>query len=112
MKKSSYVFSMEVAPLARRELLSAGEKHTVTRMYLGAGKKDKPHSHPHEQTCYILAGEGTFALGGERTTLKAGDFVYVEGGTEHGFVEIREDVVMLECFAPVREDIVAAHLIK
>jgi quercetin dioxygenase-like cupin family protein len=44
-----------------------------------------PHDHPWDEAYYVLDGEVRFTLGAGEQLLKAGDFVYVPGGTAHGF---------------------------
>ncbi|BDD87744.1 cupin domain-containing protein [Desulfofustis limnaeus] len=61
------------------------------------------HNHPHEQIGYLVSGRLRFTIGGEVTLVAAGDSWCVPGGVEHG-VEVLDDAVVVEVFAPVRED--------
>ena len=44
-----------------------------------------PHHHTWDECYYVLEGEVLFALDGRQHVVKAGDFIYVPGGTSHGF---------------------------
>jgi quercetin dioxygenase-like cupin family protein len=44
-----------------------------------------PHQHPWDEAYYVLEGSITFVVNGKEQTLAAGDFVYLPGGTLHGF---------------------------
>ncbi len=41
------------------------------------------HSHPHEQSTFVLEGELEFDLGGETRTMRAGRTGIIPGGVEH-----------------------------
>jgi quercetin dioxygenase-like cupin family protein len=71
------------------------------------GPKDQPdplHSHPHEQACYVAAGEVLFVMDGETTHLKPGDVFLVPSGKPHAIQQLTEHVRLVDCFTPIRED--------
>lgn len=66
---------------------------------------EPPHSHPHEQTCYLAAGEVTFYCEGEpEQHLKAGDMFYVPSGKEHTIKLLTPTARLVDSFTPLRED--------
>src|SRR5438093_4613862 len=44
-----------------------------------------PHHHEWDEAYYVIAGEVRFSLADREVTLAAGDFIYIPGGTLHGF---------------------------
>ena len=55
-----------------------------------------PHSHPEDQSHWVLSGELTLVVEGEEYTLRAGDRDYLPAWTVHeARVEGRETVVYL-----------------
>ena len=65
---------------------------------------DPQHSHPHEQITYVAEGEIFFILDGVPTRLAAGDLVLVPANQPHTIQLLTEQVRLLDCFTPVRED--------
>ena len=61
------------------------------------------HSHPHEQTGYLIKGSIRLSIGTESYNAQAGDSWCIPGGIEHG-AEILEDSIAIEVFSPVRND--------
>ena len=65
---------------------------------------DPPHSHPHEQVCYVAEGEIIFLMDGEQTRLGRGDVFLVPSGKPHSIQQLTEHVRLVDCFTPIRED--------
>ncbi len=61
------------------------------------------HSHPHEQTGYLVSGRLRLVIGDETQDVRPGDSWCIPGDTAH-CAEIIEDSVAIEVFSPVRED--------
>ena len=81
-----------------------GEKQLLSLVELDANITLPKHSHPHEQSTFVLEGELEFHLGGETRLLQAGDLVIIPGGIEH-FVKVGPmQTRVLDTFSPVRED--------
>jgi len=100
-----------------RKTLVHGERTLMVRFRLAAGSGLPPHSHPHEQTGYLVSGRARFTVGGdttgsdtvggdtaggETTEVGPGDSWCIPGGVEHSLV-VLEDSVAVEVFSPVRE---------
>lgn len=68
-------------------------------------KPEPPHSHPHEQTTYVAAGEIIFFCEGEKDQhLKAGDMFAVPSGRSHTIQLLTEKARLIDNFNPLRED--------
>lgn len=86
-----------------QKTLVYGDKTLMARFVLGTGSTIPLHSHPHEQTGYLVSGRLRLSVGGEMFDATAGDSWCIPGGVEHR-VEVLEDSVAIEVFSPVRED--------
>lgn len=63
------------------------------------------HSHPAEQTTYILEGKLiVFIEGEEPQTLESGDMYYVESNVPHSIQSLSEVVRVIESFTPLRSE--------
>lgn len=63
-----------------------------------------PHSHPHEQVCYVAEGEILFVMDDQQTPLRPGDMFLVPSGKPHSIQQLTEHVRLVDCFTPIRED--------
>ena len=86
-----------------RKTLVHGEKTLMTEFRLRQGTVLPRHSHPHEQTGYLIRGRIRLQIGADAYEARAGDSWCIPGGVEHG-ADILEDSVAIEVFSPVRED--------
>jgi unsaturated pyranuronate lyase len=88
---------------------SIGRQHfdtdglTVARLTLRAGSTVPSHHHPNEQVANIVAGRLRFVVGDEERVVGAGESVIVPPGVPHE-VEVLEDAVVFDVFAPPRAD--------
>jgi mannose-6-phosphate isomerase-like protein (cupin superfamily) len=66
---------------------------------------DPPHSHPHEQTAYVVEGEVLFFCEGfAPITLKAGDTYAIPPNIPHGIKLLSKTARLIDCFTPIRQD--------
>jgi quercetin dioxygenase-like cupin family protein len=63
-----------------------------------------PHSHPHEQLGIVLRGMQALVVDGEAHELGAMEGYVLPGGVEHSAYCGREGALVVDVFAPVRED--------
>lgn len=61
-----------------------------------------PHTHPWDETYYVLEGEVCVTLADEDgntydTNARAGDFVFVPGGTPHGYRNVGPAMILTLC---------------
>ena len=61
------------------------------------------HSHPHEQTGYLVKGNLRLTIGTEVFEVQPGDSWCIPGDTLH-CAEVIEESVAIEVFSPVRGD--------
>lgn len=87
--------------VSRKGFTGAGATLALHRLM--PGHEPKPHSHPHEQIVYILAGRIRFHIGDAVTELGAGGLLVVPPGVTHwGEVLGDEPVLNLDVFTPAR----------
>lgn len=68
---------------------------------------DAPHSHPHEQTCYLAEGEIIFFCEGEvEQKLTAGDLFSVPSNKMHTIQLLSKNARLVDSFNPIRRDFV------
>ncbi|WP_300459045.1 cupin domain-containing protein [Desulfobacula sp.] len=80
-----------------------GENSLLTRFHLKKASVLPKHSHPQEQTGFLVSGKIKLFIGTDTFLAEPGDTWSIKGGIEH-WAEIIEDSVAIEVFAPLRED--------
>lgn len=83
--------------------LSFGEKTILCEFKLEKGYKIPAHTHPYEQTGYLISGMLNFRIAEEWFSANAGESWCIAENVEHE-VEILENAVVLELFSPIRPD--------
>jgi quercetin dioxygenase-like cupin family protein len=92
-----------------RRILSYGGGMMLVQFSFGAGVQAAMHSHPHEQIGYVVSGTIDLLMEGQATArLTAGASYYVAPNIRHGVIT-HEPTVLLDCFAPIREDFLSAN---
>jgi quercetin dioxygenase-like cupin family protein len=90
----------------RRKTLVYGEKTLLTEFRLEKGAVLPEHSHPHEQTGYLVSGRIDLTIGDETHQVGPGGSWCIPGNTAHR-ATAREDSVAIEIFSPVRDDYIS-----
>ncbi|UCF95946.1 MAG: cupin domain-containing protein [Spirochaetaceae bacterium] len=72
-----------------------------------AAQPDPPHTHPHEQICYVVSGRVRYYLGEEYADLQPGDLVTVPAGVPHRIQTLSPVVRLADAFHPIRDDFLA-----
>ncbi len=80
-----------------------GDNSLLARFHLKKGSFLPLHSHPHEQTGFMVSGKMKLFIGKEEFVAEAGDSWSIKGSIEHR-AQILEDSVAIEVFSPLRED--------
>jgi quercetin dioxygenase-like cupin family protein len=93
----------EVLPGIKLKTLVYGQRTLMTEFLLEAGRELPQHSHPYEQTGYLVRGHIRLTIGPGTHDVLPGDSWCIPSGTSHG-ASIVEDSVAIEVFSPVRED--------
>jgi len=86
-----------------------GEKTLLAEFRLQKGANLPKHSHPHEQTGYLISGRIQLSIGDETFEVEPGDCWSIPGNVEHA-AEIIEDAIAVEVFSPVRKDYLPDNL--
>jgi quercetin dioxygenase-like cupin family protein len=81
-----------------------GERLTFTIVELEPGAVVPEHRHPNEQVGVLLEGQLTFRVGAELRDLGPGGTWRIAGGQSHEVMAGPDGAVVVEAFAPVRED--------
>jgi quercetin dioxygenase-like cupin family protein len=97
------VKSVEMMPGVRRKNLTDGDKMMLCEILLEQGSVVPSHTHPHEQTGYLVSGRVRFQIGDEVRELAPGDAWMIPGGVPHEVTTL-ETAVALDIFSPPRED--------
>jgi quercetin dioxygenase-like cupin family protein len=72
---------------AVREGYPDGAEQTVGLAVFGPGSSNVEHVHPNcEEVVFVLDGEVEHTLGGQSTTLRAGDLIVVPRGVAHRLI--------------------------
>jgi quercetin dioxygenase-like cupin family protein len=93
----------DVLDKIRQKTLVHGEKTLMTEFRLEKGAILPRHSHPHEQTGYLVSGRLDLTVGTETYRVEPGGSWCIPGNVEHTAVA-SEDTVAIEVFSPVREE--------
>lgn len=83
--------------------LAVGEKGMVTIMYYKKGSVVPEHSHSQEQLGFVVSGKLKVKIGDETGTIEKYDSYAVHGNVIHS-LRAFEDSVVIDTFAPVREE--------
>ena len=81
-----------------------GEGLMVCRLSFAPRVVTAVHTHPHEQFTLVERGQVRFTVDGAERVAKAGDVLYFPSNLPHGATTLDEPVVLVDIFAPVRED--------
>ncbi len=85
--------------------LAYGEKSLLSEFRMVKGSVLPAHSHPYEQTGYLVEGRLRLRIGDDVQDLEKGSSWCIKDNVIHS-AEILEDSVAIEVFSPVREDYV------
>jgi len=97
---------IEMLPGVVRRTLVSGDGQTLVRFELAEGGVVPEHTHPHEQAGTVITGRVRFRIGGQDAEVVPGDSYLIPGDVPHSAVAL-EPSVLIEVFAPVREEFAA-----
>lgn len=83
--------------------LAVGEKSIVCKMNYVIGNFAAEHTHPHEQSGYVISGKYQMTVGGIEYELNPGDSYAIPGNVPHSF-KVIEGGEVIDVFTPIRED--------
>ncbi len=106
-KSNHYSFRPLIEGVEMRPL--AFERQTILCEFkLQKGSELPSHSHPYEQTGYLISGKLNFRIDQEWFIAESGDSWSIPENVEHQ-VEVLEDAKVLEVFSPIRPDYLPAE---
>lgn len=94
---------VEMLPGVMRRTLNHGARTSVHELRLQRGATVPAHTHPHEQTGYLVSGRMRFSMPGLSKDLGPGDSWLVPSDVEHSVTAL-ENCVAIDVFSPVREE--------
>ncbi|MQC16670.1 MAG: cupin domain-containing protein [Chloroflexi bacterium] len=97
---------VEMLPGVTRRTLVSGDGQTLVRFELAEGGHVPQHTHPHEQAGTVIEGRVRFRIGDREAEVTPGDSYLIPGDMPHSAVAL-EASVLIEVFAPVREEFAA-----
>ncbi|AKL94875.1 cupin 2 domain-containing protein [Clostridium aceticum] len=86
-----------------QKTLVYGDKTLMVEFKFKKGSVLPKHSHPYEQTGYLISGHMILSIDGKTYDVHPGDSWCILDGLQHS-AEAIEDTIAVEVFAPVRED--------
>ena len=101
-KHSSEGYSIPIQGI-NMKTLCYGDRTLMTEFLLKQESTLPMHSHPYEQTGYLVSGHIRLTIGEHEYDVFPGDSWCIPMDVEHG-AGIVEDSVAIEVFSPVRED--------
>jgi len=93
----------DILPGIKIKTLVYGKKSLMSKFVMEIGSSLPAHSHPYEQTGYLLKGRIKLTIGENSIEVNPGDSWCIETDMEHSAV-ILEDSEALEIFTPLRAD--------
>jgi quercetin dioxygenase-like cupin family protein len=90
-------------PGIRMKTVCYGVRTLMTEFRLERDSTLPVHSHPYEQTGYLVTGHIRLRIGAEEHEVGPGDSWCIPSGVAHG-ATILANSVAVEVFSPVRED--------
>ena len=97
--------AVEALPGITRRTLVHGPRMLTCEFTLQQGRDLPIHTHPHEQTGYIVSGRIRLHIDGKSFELGPGDSYYAWPNVPHG-ATVLETAVVVDTFTPPREDYV------
>jgi len=101
--RSADIAAIPIAAGSWRRTIVWGERTLVSEVTLDRGGIVPLHSHPHEQTGYVVSGAIEFTLGEKAVMVRAGEGYVIPGNLPHGCLAI-EPSVAIDVFSPVRDE--------
>jgi quercetin dioxygenase-like cupin family protein len=94
---------VEMFPGVVRRTLTDGDCLMLIEVTIERGGVVPMHTHPHEQTGYLISGRFLFELGDEKREIGPGDCWLVPSNVPHQVTAL-EPCLVVDIFSPPRED--------
>ena len=100
---TSNVVPVEQIPGGFRRVLADGDEMMVIEWRMNPGVNVPLHSHPHEQSGYVISGEMLFTVDGQEVSVPPGTGYSIPGNLPHS-ARFEQPTVLIDIFSPPRED--------
>ena len=97
------VAPVEQIPGGFRRVLADGDEMMVIEWRMNPGVNVPLHSHPHEQSGYVISGEMLFTVDGLERAVTPGTAYSIPGNLPHS-ARFEQPSVLIDIFSPPRED--------
>ncbi len=94
---------VEMLPGVVRRTMTAGDRMMLIEVQLEERAVVPLHTHPHEQTGYLVSGRLRFQVAGETRDLSPGDSWMIPGGVPHEVTAL-EPAIAIDIFSPPRDE--------
>jgi quercetin dioxygenase-like cupin family protein len=101
--RSADIVAIPIAAGSWRKTITWGERTLVSEVTLEQGGIVPLHSHPHEQTGYVVTGAIEFTLGDQKVVLRGGEGYLIPADVPHGCLAL-EPSLAIDVFSPAREE--------
>lgn len=85
------------------DILAVGQQSMVTKMNYKVGNDVPFHSHPNEQSGYVISGKHRIKIQNLIEILNPGDSYSIPENMEHAW-EVIEEGEVIDVFTPLRQD--------
>ncbi len=94
---------VEMLPGVFRRTMTDGEKMMLVEVHMDKDAVVPMHTHPHEQTGYLVSGRCRLQIGKDVRDLEAGGCWMIPGDVPHRATAL-EDCVFVDVFSPPRDE--------
>ncbi len=94
---------VEMLPGVIRRTMTDGDKMMLCEVTLDKGAIVPTHTHPHEQTGYLVSGRMRLQIADETRDLSPGDCWMIPGGVPHEATAL-DACVIIDVFSPPRDE--------
>ncbi|MFE6795582.1 cupin domain-containing protein [Paenibacillus chitinolyticus] len=95
----------DAEPGVKRKIMQPGQSLMLMEVHFEPGAEGYEHAHPHEQLSYCMKGRMEFTIDGVKKVIESGESICIPPYARHG-AKALEASILLDCFTPVREDLV------
>ena len=81
-----------------------GVEAMISIVNLQPNAAGKIHNHPQEQWGIMISGSGIRIQNNDKIPVVEGDFWRTPGGIDHGFIAGKDGAIIVDVFAPPREE--------
>lgn len=85
------------------DVLAIGKSSMVTKMNYNQGDYASVHSHPNEQSGYVISGKYKIMIDGEEFLITVGDSYAIPENVPHS-MEVIEAGEIIDVFTPIRKE--------